>query len=148
MLKINSFDEIRAHLDVPAEAIAFLKSITEETENGRYPFSPDCFINVMNCTTKAEITPEMEAHDVFIDIQCAITGEEKMLYTNREGLSLAKPYIQEKDFMAFYFDTYEEVVVKSGECAVFFPCDAHLPGRAVAEPLTMKKAVIKLRYKA
>ena len=67
MLKINSFDEIRTYLDVPEEAIAFLKSITEETENGRYPFSPDCFVNVMNCTTKTELSPAMEAHDVFID---------------------------------------------------------------------------------
>ena len=148
MLKINSFDEIRTHLDVPEEAITFLKSITEETENGRYPFSPDCFVNVMNCTTKTELSPAMEAHDVFIDIQCAITGEEKMLYTNREGLVLETPYIPEKDYLAFRYDAYDEVVVKSGECAVFFPCDAHLPGRAVDESITIKKAVIKLRYKA
>ncbi len=148
MLKITNVDELKNHFDLPDDAVEFLKNATTDTANGRYNFSPDCFINVMNCDTKEDLSANMEAHDNFVDVQFVIEGEEKILYTNREGLTVATPYNPVKDVIFFEGTPGEAVCTKAGEAAVLYPAEAHLPGRAVNAPMTIKKAVMKVRYKA
>ncbi len=147
MIKITNLCELKKHLDLPDAAVEFLKNTTTDTKNGRYDFSPDCFIKVMDCDTKDDLTAPMEAHDTFVDVQYVITGEEKIIYTNREGLKVSTPYNAEKDVIFFESACGETVCTKAGEAAVLFPDEAHLPGRAVNAPMTIKKAVMKVRCK-
>lgn len=145
MIKITNLQDLKKYFRVPDEALAFIEKATAETANGHYEFGPDCHINVMNANTAAELAP-MEAHEIFVDAQCMICGEEKILYADKAKLPLATPYNAAKDVAFYDFETAGEVTYKTGECVVLFPAEAHLPCRAVKEPTTVKKAVIKLRY--
>ena len=143
MIKITNYQDLKNYFNVPDAALAFLAAISEKTENGKYPFGADCFINVMDCTTQKELA-DMEAHDVYVDVQCLFSGEERIYYKNREGLTVTKELNEQKDVMFFGFVPCEYVDYKAGECVVLYPEDAHLPGRAVNAPVTAKKAVMKL----
>jgi YhcH/YjgK/YiaL family protein len=144
MIKLANFNELENYFNIPGEALSFLKSITAATENKRYDFGEKCYINVQSVETKAE-TPLMEAHEIFIDIQCLIEGEEKIYYIGKEGLSIQRPYSENGDAALYDFDTSSKAVTyKAGEAVVLYPADAHLPNRAVSQPQTIKKAIIKL----
>lgn len=143
MIKITNYQDLKNYFNVPDAAIAFLSAISESTENGRYPFGADCFINVMDCTTREELA-DMEAHDVYVDVQCLITGEERIYYTDRAPLAVTKPMNEAKDVGFFAYVPSLHVDYKAGECVVLYPEEAHLPGRAVTTPVTAKKAVMKL----
>ena len=143
MIKITNYQDLKNYFNVPDAAIAFLSAISESTENGRYPFGADCFINVMDCTT-SEALADMEAHDVYVDVQCLITGEERIYYASRAPLTITKPMNEAKDVMFFAYVPSPHVDYKAGECVVLYPEEAHLPGRAVSTPVTAKKAVMKL----
>ena len=144
MIKITNIEEIKKYFNVPDEAVEFIKGATVDTENKRYEFSEKCFVNVQNVDTAVE-TPLMEAHEKFVDVQYLISGEEKIFYIAKEGLTVQTPY-SEKGDMAFYdFDERSEsVCYKSGEAVILYPEEAHLPNRAVGEPMPIKKAVIKV----
>ena len=147
MFKFNSFAELQERLDIPNDAIEFMKNLTKETPVGKYEFGEDCYVNVMTCDTKCE-TLIMEAHEIYIDVQYLIYGEEKIYYINKNGLEIDKPYNASADYALYRFAEASDVInYKSGEGVVFFPEDAHLPTRAVGEPMTVNKAVLKLRYK-
>lgn len=143
MIKITDYQDLKKYFNVPEAALAFLAAISEHTENGKYPFGADCFINVMDCTTREDLC-DMEAHDVYVDVQCLFSGEERIYYKNREGLSVTKPMNEEKDVGFFAYEPSEYVDYKAGECVVLYPEEAHLPGRAANAPVTAKKAVMKL----
>lgn len=145
MIKLSCFADIQTYFNVPDAAIAFLQNATADTANGKYPFTDDCFVNVMNCDTKTEMAP-MEAHNDFVDVQCVIEGEEKILYADRTALPVVTPYNPDKDALFCSFDQADEVIYRTGEAVVLYPVDAHLPGRAVKAPTTIKKAVMKVRY--
>ncbi len=143
MIKITTYQDLKKYFNVPDAALAFLAAISEKTDNGRYPFGADCFINVMDCTTREELA-DMEAHDVYVDVQCLITGEERIYYIDRADLTVTKPMNADKDVGFFAYTPCEYVDYKAGECVVLYPEEAHLPGRAVNTPITAKKAVMKL----
>ena len=88
----------------------------------------------------------MEAHEIYIDIQYLICGEEKIHYTDKSELKIQKPYSESGDCALYVFpEKYDTVIYKSGEGVVLYTNEAHLPTRAVTEPMTVKKAVIKLK---
>ena len=144
MIKIQNLQELSAYLSVPQDALDFVLKMTADTPNGRYEFGADCFVNVMHCDTKAESTP-MEAHEKFIDVQMVLAGEEKICVAEKAELDIVTPYDEEKDIAFYAWESAEEVCYRSGEAVVLYPAEAHLPGRAVNAPMTIKKAVLKLR---
>lgn len=144
MIKIQNIQDLPAYLAVPREALDFVRGMTAETPDGRYEFGEDCFINVMHCDTKAESTP-MEAHEKFIDVQMVLAGEEKICVAEKARLKTVTPYDEEKDIAFYAWESAEEVCYRSGEAVVLYPAEAHLPGRAVGEPMTIKKAVLKIK---
>lgn len=143
MIKVTSYQDLKKYFTVPDEALAFLSTITKDTENGRYHFGDDCFVNVMNYTTKTELA-DMEAHDVYVDVQCLFTGEERIYYADRSALHETVPLNEAKDVLFFAYEPSPYVDYLSGECIVLYPEEAHLPGRAVSTSMTVKKAVMKL----
>ena len=144
MIKITKIDELKNYFNVPEEALALVRGANADTENKRYDFGDKCFVNVQDTATALE-TPLMEAHEKFVDVQYLISGEEKIFYIAKEGLPIQRPY-SEKGDMAFYdFDEKSEsVCYKSGEAVILYPEEAHLPNRALGEPMAIKKAVIKI----
>ena len=144
MIKLTKFEEIKNYFDIPTEALDFLMKIDMETECKRYDFTPECYINVQEVETKAE-TPLMEAHELFVDIQCLIFGEEKIFYTAKEGLGIQRPYNEKGDAALYDFaEASIPVCYKAGEAVVLYTNEAHLPNRAAGEPMKIKKAILKI----
>lgn len=146
MIKLNQLSELTKYFTVPESAMEFLSRANTYTECGRYEFSEDCFVNVITCDTKEDCTGLMEAHVVFVDVQYMLDGEEKILYTPKEGLPLAKDYDEKKDRSFYSFETADEITYETGEGVVLYPAEAHLPGCAITTSKHIKKAVIKIRY--
>ena len=148
MIKLTNLDELTKHFDVSMEVIDFVKSINMDTECKKYEFSDSCYVNVQEVETKKE-TPLMEAHELFVDVQYLVSGEEKIFYTPKEGLPIQRPYSAGGDAALYDFDEKSDsVTYKSGEAIVLYPPEAHLPNRAAGEPMKIKKAIIKIAMSA
>ena len=144
MIKIENLKDITSHLKVPQDALDFILGMIADTPDGRYEFGADCFVNVMHCDTKTEIAP-MEAHEKYIDVQMVIAGEEKICVAEKASLKIVTPYDEAKDIAFYAWDNAQDVIYRSGEGVILYPAEAHLPGRAVSAPMTIKKAVLKLK---
>ena len=130
MIKITNYRDLKKYFDIPEEAIAFMENVTPAVALGRYDFGPDCYINVMETTSQTG-SGLMEAHDVYVDGQCLIVGEEKILYADKTTLPVATPYDAAKEAAFYSFESADEVTYKAGECVILYPVEAHLPCRAV-----------------
>lgn len=147
MIKITNLKDLQTYFpSVSDEAIEFLKNLTEQTENGKYPFGVDVFVNVQSVQTKTDESGMMEAHDVFVDFQYMVKGEEKIIYAPKKGLAVGEEYNEAKDRAFYRWEKGEAVTYTDGEGVVLYPEEAHLPGLAVNESKLVKKAVVKIRY--
>lgn len=146
MIKVQTLDEAKIELSIPDEVIEFLKSADENVATGKHEFTNNCFVNVILTNTKEPNEESlMEAHEKYIDIQYLIFGEEKILYTDKANLAVAKEYDSEGDYAMYSFDKYNEVTYKKGDAVVLDTSVAHLPGCALNGAMEIKKAVIKLK---
>ena len=150
MIKVNNVDELNKVVAIPDEAVKFLKEINQDTPCGKYYFGDTCYINLMNCDTHEikfndDNAAIMEAHNEYIDAQFLVSGEEKMLYGSRENMPVHKEYNPEKDVLFYCVKPYREICYKAGEAIVLPPEDAHQPNCCVNEPMTLKKAVVKIK---
>ena len=87
---------------------------------------------------------KLETHRQYIDIQFIISGEEYIGYAPLDGLHLACPFNTEKDICFHHGDAAGFTRLTAGMFAVFFPYDAHLPGRHFTAPARVKKVVLKV----
>ena len=146
MKKLTCFCEIGNYVKVPAEAVDFVKSITKETPNGKYPFGEDCFVNVMDSSLKPREENRAEAHNQYIDVQCLIDGDERIYYKDRATLTALTEYSAEKDVIFYAYEDAEVVDFTTGECVILDTNEAHQPGCSVGGvPSVAKKAVMKVR---
>ena len=86
---------------------------------------------------------KLEAHKKFIDIQLILEGEEFMGYAPLAEQTVAKPFDPDKD-IGFYDGEAWFTRFRKGMFAIFFPQDAHLPGRHSDKPSKVKKIVLKI----
>jgi biofilm protein TabA len=86
-----------------------------------------------------------EAHNGHIDLQAILAGPERMDVTGRAGMTVNEDRLATDD-VCFMDDVDDPSVwtVRSGEVAVFFPSDAHMPSLAVGEPVQIKKTCVKV----
>ncbi|NLY45589.1 MAG: DUF386 domain-containing protein [Tissierella sp.] len=89
--------------------------------------------------------PPWETHDFHLDIQYLYKGEELIgYYPHIEDMVKSGPYNRATDC-----DLYEDVdgdyiTLKDDIIMILFPQDGHLPRKAIAEPMAVKKVVIKV----
>ena len=102
---------------------------------------------VIEMTYRTKPRPEgfFETHRRFIDVQVIVAGDELMEVTDAARLEITQPYDAAKDFTK-HADTQEASILRmrTGDAAVFWPEDAHMPSLAPKEPGLVRKAVIKL----
>ena len=85
-----------------------------------------------------------EAHRRYIDIQYIAAGSEKILVTDLDGLTEHTPYDRDRD-VAFYEQTSgTELLLRTGDFAILFPHDAHLPMIPADDPAQVRKVVVKV----
>ncbi len=86
-----------------------------------------------------------EAHQDHIDVQVIVSGRELMGVTEVTLLTLAEDHRPARDLM-FYapFDQGSTLRVATGELAVFYPADGHMPSLADGAPSLVRKTVVKV----
>jgi YhcH/YjgK/YiaL family protein len=102
------------------------------------------FALVQEYETKPIHEGKLESHKKYIDIQLVVEGEEFMGYAPLGGQGAAKPFDPEKD-IGFYDGEAWFTLLRKGMFAIFFPQDAHLPGRFTDKPSKVKKIVLKIQ---
>lgn len=103
----------------------------------------DLFYFIQSYETKPA-NDACEAHIQYIDIQCIISGAERMDFGALEDMTeeiLPRP---EGD-IRFYHGPTDSITVTENKFAVFFPGDAHAPGIAPTEPAPARKVVVKVK---
>ena len=87
-----------------------------------------------------------EAHKKYADIQFMVDGEEKIGYVHKSR-STEISYDDAKDLMLISTKGDYFIHLVSGDFAILFPQDGHLPGIAISDDATAKirKIVVKVR---
>ncbi len=128
------------------KAFAFLKEHDLQTiAKGKYPIDGDnVFATVTEDPTKDFDKTNWESHRKYIDLQCVITGTEKMGKYPVAKATVTKPYDEAKD-VANYSAEGNILTIPAGTFVIFFPIDAHRPNITPGGNQVVKKIVIKVR---
>lgn len=128
-----------------AQAFAFLTSTPlAELPTGRQTVDGDDVFALVNAySTQPLERCRFEAHRRYTDIQLMVRGIEQIGVAEVANLEVDEPYVAERD-IAFFQGQGDRITLAEGTFAVFFPHDAHQPGIAVAEPLAVRKVVMKV----
>jgi len=145
---IDSLDHCRAYENLhPRFRAAFdflLRADIDSLPLGRTEIDGDAlFANIQEYETKPVQGGKPEAHRRYIDIQCLLKGEEAIGYAPLRDLQADQPFDAEKD-IGFYSGASSLTHLRKGMFAIYFPQDAHLPGRFVDRPCAVKKIVVKI----
>ena len=126
-------------------ALRFLmENNLEELSPGRHTIEEEhVFAMVESYQTKSMEAGFWEAHIKHLDVQCVLSGEERLGYAPISALS-AGPYDDEKDFYKLE-GSGDFITLRPGMFAILKPQDAHMPGIAIRESHQVKKMVIKVR---
>jgi biofilm protein TabA len=111
----------------------------------RHELAGGAYAVEMAYLTKSRLEGFFETHRKFIDVQVIVAGDELMEVADAAQLGVTQAYDEGKD-LAKHADCSAASVLRmrSGDAAVFWPEDAHLPSLAVREPLLVRKTVIKV----
>lgn len=114
---------------------------------GRYEVDGDnIFYMVQEYETQPVEEGQLEIHRKYMDIQFVVSGTECMGYAPLDGLSETMAYDGEKDAALYEYDpSMSRLVLKQGMFAIFWPNEAHMPGRAAEKAERVRKIIIKIR---
>lgn len=106
----------------------------------------ELFANVQEYTTIAADSCKFEAHNQYFDIQYVIEGEEQFGYTKRADLEEDMSYDAANDIV-FFKEPAESgtIFLKSGDCIIVAPEDAHKPRCIAGTSGKVRKIVLKVR---
>ncbi|MFA5264997.1 MAG: YhcH/YjgK/YiaL family protein [Opitutaceae bacterium] len=95
--------------------------------------------------TKSPAEGRWESHLKFIDVQVIVSGEERMGLCETSRLDIDENLTPAKDLI-FYksSDQGSTLLMKAGDVAILFPPDGHMPGIQVAQPVAVRKIVVKV----
>ena len=126
-------------------ALEWLQAIDPATLTpGRHEIDGDeVFASVTDYDTRPASATRWEAHRRHADVQCVLTGEERIGVTPLRTLQ-ADPYDDDRDIL-FADGDGPFVALTPGRFVVLFPQDAHMPGVVVDAAAPVRKLVIKLR---
>lgn len=129
-----------------SQAFDFIASyLAEPKPVGKYELLGDAlFAMVQSYPAKADA--RMEAHDKYIDLQFVASGEEKVLWAQREALTVTEDLTATKDALFLTDgDRPAAFTLRAGDFAIFYPGDAHKPGLATETPADVVKIVVKIK---
>lgn len=86
-----------------------------------------------------------ESHRKYADVQVIVESEEQMEVEDVSRLSVTEPYSPERDLIK-YADTAVASVLRmrTGDVAVFFPADGHMPSLHWRGTGLVRKTVVKV----
>jgi len=130
-----------------AEALEVIQGVNfEEMELGKHVINDDLYLLIQKYESKDSEVARYEAHKNYVDIQYVLEGKEAIYVAPITIMEETAPYNPEKDVVFYHnIDQAATAVLTSGGYAILYPEDAHKPGVAVGEPVTVKKIVGKVR---
>lgn len=133
------------------QAIDYLKATDlQELSLGRHEImGEDMFANVMSFATDEASNKQAEAHKEYIDVQCLISGDEKIEFSlGMENNNVAREYDEKDDFyLLSEIQQSSDLLLSKGMFAVFYPGQPHKPGCSIKHSNRIKKIVIKVHKK-
>lgn len=143
---ISKYVGMDARLDAAFRMLA--DGLLEKAAEGRFEDSNRMYHTVQCYKTKPQEETRWEAHDRWIDIQYMRAGQERIdVLVSRAGLRETER--NEEADVAFYEaeDTASgnQVYLKAGMLAVFYPEDVHRPCICLEQPQTVEKIVFKIQ---
>lgn len=118
----------------------------DKLASGKYSVDGENLFYMVQRYDTAPIVEKVEAHRKYIDIQYMAKGEERLGVASIQGLKVHTPYSEEKDVEFFEAGTgIRYIDAKEGMFVIFWPGDAHMPGRQIGEPKQVTKVVFKIR---
>ncbi len=127
----------------------FLKKVSSDMAEGKYEIDgDDIYARIMSYPTKLPENCEIEAHNVYCDIQFSLIGSEGISIYQRDKLN-QKSVDDANDFMTFQTEAateYIKVQNLPGYFTMIFPCEAHRPQESGDRTCAVvKKGVIKIK---
>jgi len=112
--------------------------------DGRHDIDGDAvYALVQRYASKRPDEGRWEAHQRYADVQIVVSGEERMGYGPIARFTRGT-YDPEKD-VEFLTGDADFLRLGPGDFIVLWPGEVHMPGMAVAEPVPVKKIVVKVR---
>ncbi len=142
---LEKFSDLGKVIADRPQILEFMSKITAETPCGKYDFGEEGFVNVIEPTTKEEFNGVFEVHEFYYDIQCILSGEEKILCGLREDMEPTTEFNKDGDYQLFKGDKYYAVEYNEGEALVLPIHVLHAPGLAITKSKKLKKAIIKIK---
>jgi YhcH/YjgK/YiaL family protein len=142
LLRWNSYPWMNARFE---DAFRFLENLKADAPEGRTEIDgKNIFCMIQPYETRAREGQRFEAHREYADIQMILEGEESILWSPVDSLTVVQAY--EPD-IEFYELTPEptDLVLTPGVFCVLFPQDAHAPCIQHGASSTVRKAVVKVR---
>jgi YhcH/YjgK/YiaL family protein len=88
----------------------------------------ELFVRVMNYIPKPASENRFETHRIYADVQYVVSGAELMQTARLEDLTPLTDYDDKGDYQFFKANgVISDLIVKSGEFAIFFPNQGHRP---------------------
>ncbi|CAG7656459.1 YhcH/YjgK/YiaL family protein [Paenibacillus allorhizosphaerae] len=119
----------------------------EAVKDGTYAIRGDSmFAIVQTIETQAKSFRTPESHEMFVDIQCLLHGEERIGTVRANGKQrVSQRLLGEKDLLLYEVGIDDsELLLTPGMFAVFLPADVHRPCCSVTNDQTIRKVVIKI----
>ncbi len=114
-------------------------------ENGIYEIDEKNLLAIVNSyETEPASQRVWEGHRKYIDIQFVAHGTENMGHSPIQSATVIQAYDAENDFTKFEA-TGTEISVPTGYFTIFYPTDVHKPNLVNAQPMQIKKVVMKVR---
>lgn len=130
------------------EAFEFLEK-ADSVADGSYEIVPGLVnVGISTYTNKPLAECRYESHARMIDIQCVLSGGERIDLTDSAKLEVTEDNYESGD-IAFLKDTddFVSACLTEGDFAVIYPFEAHKPCIAPhSEGVTVRKAVVKIRF--
>ena len=146
----GSMERLREYLEAVPGAVVieeFLTACYEDgVEPGKYELSGDeVFVSVEEYETVEEADKRWEAHERYFDIQCIISGRERIGFGSYADMEPVTEYDPVSD-IAFYSGEGVFQLMEKGDFMILAPGETHKPCVS-AEPgkaVKVKKAVVKI----
>ncbi len=135
--------------DIPGAAVIeefIAKCFLEDVPPGKYEINDEIiFISVDEYEIFAGEDKRLEAHEVYADSQCIISGHEKIGYGQFTEMEPVTEYDPLRD-IAFYSGSGDFQEMKAGDFMILLPGETHKPCVTDGDkPSAVKKAVVKIK---
>ncbi len=115
---------------------------------GRVTIDGDKVFAIVSAYTTRNLgeTPELEGHKKYIDIQFMLEGQEIIGWASAKTVPIMRLYDDSKDVWTGEFPASRLTLLRlsTGQAAILYPSDAHIPQIADGEPTPVKKIVVKV----